>query len=144
MRIAGLLLAFCLSIAFVTSDHAAAATDEAVVRGEIRSVIDGQITAFQADDGPAAYAYASPEIRRIFPSVDGFMSMVRSGYQPVYRPKSVAYGRLKEEAGAFFQEVFVVGADGESYTALYALTRQPDGAWKISGCTIVKTPGRSA
>jgi hypothetical protein len=110
----------------------------------IRSVIDSQIRAFQADDGATAYSFAAPQIRRMFPSADVFMAMVKNGYQPVYRPKSVAYGRLKEIPGGYAQEVFLVGPDGESYTALYRLERQPDGAWKISACQIVKAPAQSA
>ncbi|HUG60268.1 MAG TPA: DUF4864 domain-containing protein [Methylomirabilota bacterium] len=119
-----------------------AAADDATAA--IRSVIDGQIAAFQADDGAAAYSYAAPSIRQIFTSPETFMSMVRSGYQPVYRPKSITDGRLREAGGHFVQEVFVVGPDGEFYTALYALQQQPDGEWKISGCRIALTVGESA
>jgi hypothetical protein len=109
----------------------------------IRTVIASQIEAFQADDGTRAYSFAAPSIRRIFTSPEMFMSMVRSGYQPVYRPKSVTYGRLREEGGVIVQEVFLVGPDDKSYTALYALQQQDDGSWKISGCSIALSPGES-
>ncbi len=110
----------------------------------IRSVIGGQIAAFLKDDKNAAYSFAAPSIRRIFPNPDLFMGMVRSGYQPVYRPKSVTYGRMREAEGLYIQEVFVVGPDGEAYTAIYSLQQQPDGEWKITGCRIARSVGESA
>jgi hypothetical protein len=110
----------------------------------VRSIIDQQIAAFRRDDGATAYSFAAPSIRQIFPSPDVFMSMVRSGYQPVYRPQSVTYGRLREDSGTVVQEVFVVGPDGEPYVALYSLEKQADGSWKITGCRIAKAPGESA
>lgn len=110
----------------------------------IRSVIDQQLKAMSMDDGAAAYSYASPGIQRIFPSADIFMSMVRSGYAPVYRNRSVAFGRLKEHGAGYVQEVFLTDKDGEQWTALYALEKQPDGSWKIAGCQLTKQPRVSA
>lgn len=110
----------------------------------VRAVIAGQMEAFQADDGAAAYAFAAPRIRKVFPNPDLFMSMVKSGYAPVYRPKSVIYGRLKPVENGFAQEVFLVGPDGKPYTALYLLERQADGSLKIAGVQIVETAGQSA
>jgi hypothetical protein len=131
--------AFAIGLCIVTA--APARADDA---SDIRAVIGSQIDAFRADDGAAAYSFAAPSIRQIFPSPETFMAMVRSGYQPVYRPKSVTFGRLRDDNGGFIQEVFVVGPDGETYTALYSLQRQPDGSWKINGCRIARTVGESA
>lgn len=111
---------------------------------DIRAVIDGQIAAFRADDGSAAYAFAAPSIRRIFTSPESFMAMVKSGYQPVYRPQSVTYGRMMSEAGQYVQEVFVVGPDGAGYTVLYSVERQADGTLMINGCHIVGRTGSDA
>jgi hypothetical protein len=110
-----------------------AASDSAA----IHSVIQGQIGAFQKDDGPAAYGLASPTIQQIFPSVDAFMGMVRGQYQPVYRPRSLAFGPLVDSASGPQQKVFVVGPDGASYVAVYTLQKQPDGTWKINGCVLL-------
>ena len=110
-----------------------AASDSAA----IHSVIQGQIGAFQKDDGLAAYGLASPTIQQIFPSVDAFMGMVRGQYQPVYRPRSLAFGPLVDSASGPQQKVFVVGPDGASYVAVYTLQKQPDGTWKINGCVLL-------
>lgn len=111
---------------------------------DVRAVIAAQIAAFQADDKTTAYSFAAPSLRQIFPNPDLFMGMVRNGYQPVYRPRSVTYGRVTKGDGGILQEVFVVGPDGEAYTALYTLQQQPDGSWKISACRIARSSGASA
>ena len=120
----------------------AAADDDGAAA--VRSVIAGQMQAFQADDGAAAYGYAAPGIQRIFPNADVFMSMVKSGYQPVYRPKSVVYGPTEALGTGYRQEVYLVGPDGKAYTAEYLLERQTDGSLKISGVRIVESTGGEA
>ncbi len=135
-------LVAALSVLLITAG--AASADEAGDRASVRAVIDAQISAFRSDDGATAYSLATPRLREIFPSVDVFMSMVKSGYAPVYRPKSVTFGRVQDIPGGFAQEVFVVGPDGDPYTALYTLEKQPDGSLRISGCRIIKSSGESA
>ena len=107
-------------------------------RSAIRALIGSQIAAFQRDDGEAAYAMASPGIQATFPTAAHFMTMVREGYQPVYRPRSVVFGALVETGRGPVQKVLVTGPDGQAYVAVYALQRQADGTWRISGCTLLK------
>ena len=66
--------------------------------------------------------------------------MVKRGYQPVYRPGNYAFGRSKSAAdgGGIIQEVIIQAPDGEDWTALYSLERQPDGSWKINGVQMIK------
>ena len=68
-----------------------------------------------------------------------FMSMVRNGYQPVYRPRSTQFGVFEEVQGQFVQHVEVEGPDGVSRTALYTMEREPDGTWRISGCVLTES-----
>jgi len=110
-------------------------------RADIQALIGRQIDAFRHDDGTAAYSYAAPTIKRIFPTVDGFMAMVRNTYQPVYRPQSVTFGPLVATPLGIIQKVFLVGPDGKNYVALYTLQRQPDGSWLINGCSLVEDDG---
>jgi hypothetical protein len=107
----------------------------------IKSIVAGQIEAFRRDDGNAAYGYASPAIRDLFPTSDIFMNMVRKGYPPVYRPQSVTFGEVKGSPSGPQQKVFLTGPDGKSYVAIYSLQRQPDGSWKINGCVLVEDKG---
>lgn len=114
-------------------------------RGEFQRIISGQIDAFRVDDGPRAYSYAAPSIKRIFPSPDIFMQMVRQGYKPVYRPQSFRFGEAGvDPLGRPAQRVTIVGPDGKTYEALYSMERQPDGSWRIDGCTLLESPGVDA
>ena len=139
-RLARLLIAFVLLVGGIS---AAANADDITAgdRAAIRSLIQDQLDAFQHDDGTTAYSFASPGIRSIFPDADGFMAMVRQGYQPVYRPKSVTFGDLVDTPSGPMQKVYLIGPDGKDYVAVYSLERQPDGTWKISGCVIVPDDG---
>src|SRR5512142_1887252 len=132
MPLARLIVALLVAVGFAIPAVAQeiAAGDSAA----IHSVIQGQVDAFQKDDGTAAYGLASPTIHQIFPSVDAFMGMVRGQYQPVYRPRSFTFGPLVNSPEGPMQKVFVVGPDGASYVAVYTLQKQPDGTWKINGC----------
>lgn len=102
----------------------------------IRHVVEDQLAAFQRDDGEAAFGFASPGIREMFGSADNFMTMVKTGYQPVYRPRRVEFGAVDIEDGVPTQHVFVVGPDGVGVEALYFMEREPDGTWRINGCVL--------
>lgn len=106
---------------------------------EIRRVIEGQLSAFRADNAPQAFSYASPAIQSIFKNADAFLSMVRAGYQPVYRPQEVEFRDLVPVEGRWTQRVLVVGPDGVPVVAQYVMERQPDGTWRIDGCVFERT-----
>jgi hypothetical protein len=111
---------------------------------QFQKIISGQITAFRADDGLAAYSYAAPAIKRIFPSPEIFMQMVRQGYRPVYRPRRFEFGDVTEEIqGRPTQQVTIVDENGKTWSALYVFERQPDGSWKIIGCSLVQSAGEA-
>ena len=131
--LAALVLVLATGLAPLRADEIAAADRDA-----IRSIIAGQIAAFRADDGAAAYGYASPTIRSYFPTPDQFMGMVRNGYMPVYRPRSVTFGAIESSPAGPVQKVFVTGPDGRNWVAIYTLQRQPDGSWKINGVRLVE------
>jgi hypothetical protein len=112
---------------------------------EFQRIITSQLNAFNADDGAAAYGFAAPAIKQMFPSPEIFMSMVRQGYPPVYRRQSYSFGRIGNEmGGAPTQHVTIVDVNGKTWTALYAMQRQPDGSWKIIGCQLLDAPSAGA
>jgi len=106
----------------------------------IQQVITGQIDAFRADDESRAFGYASPGIQFMFGSPRRFMQMVREGYQPVYHPRSVAFGDLLVVDGNFVQELAVIGPDGHPHLARYVMEHEPDGTWRVDGCVLVVRP----
>jgi hypothetical protein len=134
-RIAGVLVAMLL----VATAFAAARADDisAADRSTIQSLITGQITAFQHDDGQTAWGYASPTIKSYYPTADQFMAMVKNGYMPVYRPHSVTFGELVETELGPVQKVYITGPDGKAYIAAYGMQKQSGGTWKINGCSLI-------
>ncbi len=116
---------------------------EAGDRAAIRAVIENQIAAFRRDDAEAAFGYAAPSIQAMFGTPENFIRMVREDYQAVYRPREVEFRELEMRRGIPTQRVLVVGPDGTPKLALYPMQRQPDGAWRIAGCTLVPAPDES-
>jgi hypothetical protein len=110
--------------------------DDAGVRSA-QSSIEAQLQAFLADDNATAYSYAAPNVKRIFPTLDTFMGMVTSGYQPVQKPQSYSFGKFEwMSSTTIAQQVFIVGPDGKHYEALYTLELQPDGVFRITGVSL--------
>jgi Domain of unknown function (DUF4864) len=130
MRAAILFLALLLGL----TAPALAADDIATAQG----VISSQAEAFGRDDAAAAYSYAAPAIREMFPQADIFMSMVQNAYAPVYRHKSFEFGEARVADNQVAQRVHIVDANGEGWEALYTLERQADGSLKIVGCVLLK------
>jgi hypothetical protein len=96
--------------------------------------------AFARDDAAAAYQFAAPGIREMFPDPDAFLAMVRRGYAPVYRHRSADFGAAQVNGDSVTQIVTLIDESGVVWTALYKLTRQPDGQWRIAGCVLAKAP----
>jgi len=103
-------------------------------------VIRSQAEAFSHDDAAAAYSYAAPAIRDLFPQAEIFMSMERNSYAPVYRHKSFEFGEARVADGKIAQRVHIIDADGIPWEAMYTLEPGPDGSIRISGCVLLK-PG---
>ena len=121
----------------------AAQADEAR-RAGILEIIGAQLEAFQRDDAPAAFAFASPDIQAMFGTPDKFLKMVAEAYQPVYRPRALTYLDLIEKNGRHVQRVLFTVPDGKQVLALYMMARQPDGPWRIAGCVLVDSTGQAA
>jgi len=102
-----------------------------------QSTIDSQLKAFLADDGARAYSFAAPNVKRIFPTVETFMGMVTNGYMPVRRPQNYSFGKVEQMSPtSVIQQVLITGPDGKDYEAVYTLELQPDGMFRITGCSL--------
>lgn len=103
-------------------------------RVAIRTVIEQQIEAFRQDDAAAAFSYATAAIQRQFETPERFMHMVKTAYQPVYRPRRVVFQEIDETTSVPIQPVLLVGSDGVPVIALYPMRQETDGVWRIDGC----------
>lgn len=122
-----------------TADSVGAADRTAII-----DVIGSQIEAFRADRATEAFSYASPAIQRMFGDPQTFMDMVRTGYRPVYRPRTVEFLDLVDTPGGLTQRVLFVGPDGTVVIAHYFMQRQPDGSWKINGVQLTRGEAQAA
>lgn len=100
---------------------------------EIKNIISDQLSAFLSGDGERAYSHAAPGIKKIFPTVEMFMTMVERGYGPIYRSTTYDFGRSTINDDQFFQELILTDQRGNTWQSIYSLMKQPDGAWKIMG-----------
>jgi len=128
--------ALVLMIAFLIGFAAPASAADDVATAQ--SVIRAQEQALGRDDAAAAYTYAAPAIRQLFPQADIFMFMVQNSYAPIYRHKSFEFGEARAADGRIAQRVHIIDTDGEAWEALYTLEQQPDGSLKITGCSLLK------
>lgn len=139
MRSMKSLFAACAVVAALTVPAAAQSGGD----NASQDVITRQLEAFLTGDFGLAYSYASPSIRRIYPTLESFMSMVRNGYLPVLRPDNYAFAGTKPLGdGRIEWNVLIDGPDGSDYTATYYMQQQPDGSWKVDAVMLRKgAPG---
>jgi len=140
--ILAVLLVSLVGVIPVEAQSTAPTPDATTDSTAFAEVIEGQIAAFARDDGVAAFSFASPDIRRSLMTAERFMAMVRSRFQPVYRPRSYSFGDPAMVEGIPVQPVQVIGPDGRGVVALYRMERQSNGSWRIAGVTLHPTGER--
>jgi hypothetical protein len=109
----------------------------------VREVIVAQLSALALDDADKAFETATPEVRAAIGSSNRFLAMVRGAYPMVYRPSSVSFHKPEEEDGSVLQLVEIKDGEDKSWLALFALERQPDTTWRISGCVVAENHWQS-
>ena len=126
-----------LALATALSISAGAAFGQSSPEQQAQDIVTRQLEAFLSGDFDRAYSLASPDIKRIFPTRDRFMSMVKNGYLPVLRPGNYAFGRVEQlPDGRIVWEVLIRAPNGSDYTAAYFMERQSDGTWKVDAVNL--------
>lgn len=110
----------------------------------VRQVVSTQLRAFAEDDADSAFETATPGVREAIGNSGRFLAMVRGAYPMVYRPAAVAFLKIEGDAGLVLQMVRITDGDDKSWIALFAMERQPDASWRISGCIVTENPWRTA
>jgi len=102
------------------------------IREEVKSVVADQLRAFQREDIPAAYAFASSGIKQQF-RLPVYERMIRRGYAPLLKHVRAEPGVVRDDGGAMAMlPVVVHGDDGQTSRFRYHLLRE-DGQWRVSG-----------
>jgi len=118
---------------------AALALPAAAQEAPIRQTIQSQIEAFQADDFPRAFTFASPTIKGMFGTPENFGAMVKQGYPMVYRPAEVQMMELREVAGNLWQRVRITDQAGAGWYLDYMMVETAEG-WQINAVQILPAP----
>lgn len=132
-----------LFVVFMMSAAAMAQSISSDDQAIFRQIITDQIGAFREDDAVTAFSFAAPGVQQKFNNAQTFITMVKRGYLPVYRPQQFTFGPISDELGHPTQRVSVIGPDGTLWVALYGMQKQPDGSWRIGGVALIKPPGES-
>ena len=111
------------------------------LKKEISAVIEGQLTAFRANDYAKAYSFAAAEIRTLFPERD-FEKMVRTNYAVIAQSTGTEYGVAFDTGEEAVVNVRIENAEKKSVEYQYLLKKE-EGGWKISGVSEVKAEGLS-
>lgn len=109
-------------------------------QSSIQDVIRKQIDAFRSDDFDSAFAYASPDIRRMFGSPEIFGQMVRNGYPMVWRPSALRFLEQREEGEMIWQRVLIQDAQGRVHMLEYQMLETVNG-WKINAVQMLPATG---
>lgn len=99
---------------------------------QIEKVITSQFNAFKEKNLSLAYSYASPEIKRQYPSAEIFGKMVKNGYSDIWNSKSHTFEGLKLKGEMAFQMVTVISSNNTINNYLYTLYNY-NGDWVIAG-----------
>ena len=134
LKLCGLLLATVMALP--------AFADEAR-NPAIEATIQGQITAFLAEDVTAAFGFAAPNIKGIFGTAENFGAMVKQGYPMVWHPTAVQMLELRNVQGSFMQRVLVTDDAGRSHVLDYQMLETAEG-WQINGVQLLPETGVGA
>ena len=121
-----------LVLALLSAGLPARAQDDA-----IRDVIERQMEAFRAGDPAAAFAFASPMIKRIFGTPETFGAMVQSGYPMIWEPGEVRFLGASRGPEGIEQRLAVTDRQGGIHFFDYDMIETPDG-WQINGVRPVR------
>jgi hypothetical protein len=111
---------------------------------QVQTVIVTQLAAFAQDDADSAFATATPAVREAIGNPGRFLALVRGAYPMVYSPSSVTFHKPEETEGSVLQMVEITDSSSKSWLALFALEKQPDASWRISGCVVAENKWKSA
>jgi len=104
---------------------------------EIENVISAQLEAFKAKDIYQAYSFASPHIKRRYPSPEIFDKMVRASFNDIWDSKQYLFKNMNQIDDVTYQEVLVFSQSDVATDYLYSLSKY-NGKWLITGVSPYK------
>ena len=103
----------------------------------IRSTIERQIEAFLQDNAQKAFSLASRGIQVQFSTPQNFMTMVKTAYYPLYRPRALIFENLIVIEGFPAQTALLMDNLGKLHRSVYLMQKQLEGDWRVHGCCLM-------
>jgi hypothetical protein len=103
---------------------------------ELYAVVWQQLSAFRADDYPAAYRQISMSFQEKF-NIEAFSDLARTDYPGLVRASRVEFGAVRFEGRRAFLPAYFFLAEGDIVPCTYTLIREEDG-WKIESARVLK------
>ena len=116
--------------------HVTTQSEQAII-----NVIHSQLNAFKEGRYDLAYTHASDSIQSRFPDQRAFRVMVESGYGVLLNPLHVRFNGIDRRFESAVYQVELISHDGQRWLALYPMTMNGNGLWKIDGCRLVRLTG---
>lgn len=130
------LMAIAIAATTAIQTHAGGLSKEEA-RG-VERVVMAQLVAFASDDAATAFATTTPAVRKAIGDAGRFAALVQSAYPMVYRPATVVFHKPQAKGDTVIQLVEITDQRMKSWIAMFALERQPDRSWAISGCVVAE------
>ena len=133
MRFIGMtILAVWLGLATALAQEPGLKISKPAMRKDVIAVIEGQLTAFRAEEVTKAYGFASRGLRQQAP-LPVFSQMVRFGYPEIWANTRAEYGLVRDDGARATTTARVFAKDGTSATYDYVLVRENNEVWRIAG-----------
>jgi hypothetical protein len=110
---------------------------------QVQAVVMAQLKAFSEEDADAAFATATPEVRKSVGDPRRFLALVQGNFPMVVHPAGLAFLAPQMEKNQVLQAVALRDADDKTWLALFTLERQPDNTWRIGACIVAENDWRS-
>ena len=131
-----ILMAIVMAAVTAIKTHAGSLSEEDA-RG-VEQIVMAQLVAFASDDADGAFATTTPAVRKAIGDSSRFAAMVKGTYPMVYRSASVVFHKPEINGSTVLQLVEITDQRTKSWLAMFALERQPDKTWAISGCVVAE------
>ncbi|MDB5824712.1 MAG: hypothetical protein JWR21_3416 [Herminiimonas sp.] len=105
----------------------------------IQDVVQSQLDALSEDDAGRAFSLATEHMRSLIGTPERFLQMIKDQYPPVYRNRLALFSPPERIDGHTVIIVRLTDKDNLVWLAVYEMTRDADGIWKIEGCNLVET-----
>jgi len=103
--------------------------------GELYSVVSSQLSAFRADNYPAAYRQVSMSFQERF-NLQSFADLARTDYPALLHASRVEFGQARFQGRRAFLPAYFFLPDGEITPCIYSLIRE-ENAWKIDNVQVL-------